>query len=101
MAPARKSRAGAAEPADGEISFEVALERLEAVVTGLEGGELELEKALEQFEEGVRLMRRCSDQLEQAERRIGELVDGPGGLAERAFALGADGEEADLDGGEA
>ena len=97
MAPARKTRAGAAKPADGEISFEVALERLESVVKNLEGGELELEKALEQFEEGVGLMRRCSDQLDQAERRIGELVEGPGGLGERAFELGAAGADAELD----
>jgi exodeoxyribonuclease VII small subunit len=97
MAPARKARAEAAEAADGEISFEVALERLEAVVKSLEGGELKLETALEQFEQGVRLMRRCGDQLDRAERRIGELVEEAGGLAERGFELGVEGVSVDAD----
>lgn len=97
MAPARKSRAEAADPADGEISFEAALENLEAVVKSLEGGDLKLETALEQFEQGVRLMRRCSDQLDRAERRIGELVEEAGGLAERAFDLGIEGAPLDAD----
>jgi exodeoxyribonuclease VII small subunit len=62
-----------AEPAD-ELSFEVALQRLETIVDHLEEGNLELEDALSTFEDGVKLTRRCAGQLEDAERRIDELV---------------------------
>lgn len=56
------------------LDFEGALARLEEIVEGLEGGELGLEAALTAFEEGVALSRRCSAQLDDAERRIEVLV---------------------------
>lgn len=62
-----------AEAPDG-ITFEEALQRLEAIVDRLEEGDLELEAALAAFEEGVNLTRRCAGQLEDAERRIEVLV---------------------------
>lgn len=57
-----------------ELSFEGALERLEAIVDRLEQGDLELEAALSAFEEGVALTKRCAGQLESAERRIEVLM---------------------------
>ena len=60
--------------ADEEQTFESALARLEAIVENLESGELGLEESLTAFEEGVTLSRRCSTQLEDAERRIEILV---------------------------
>jgi len=60
--------------ADQEQTFEGALARLEAIVENLESGELGLEESLAAFEEGVTLSRRCSTQLEDAERRIEILV---------------------------
>ena len=68
----------AASAAGSAPSFESALERLEAIVERLEGGELPLEDALRAFEEGVTLSRRCSAELEAAERRIEQLVGGDG-----------------------
>lgn len=59
---------------DEEPTFEEALERLEVIVNQLEGGDLELEAALAAFEKGVALTRRCAGQLEDAERRIEQLV---------------------------
>jgi len=56
-------------------SFEQALERLEAIVQRLEDGELGLDEALAQYEEGVGLLRRSYDLLGQAERRI-EVLGG-------------------------
>jgi exodeoxyribonuclease VII small subunit len=67
------SPAQQAAPEDAP-SFEVALERLEAIVERLEQGDLELEAALASFEEGVALARRCAAQLGDAERRIEVLM---------------------------
>jgi exodeoxyribonuclease VII small subunit len=66
-----------------ETSFEVALDRLETLVAGLEDGELSLEEALAGFEEGVRLSRRLADQLADAERRIERLTQEGGQLTTR------------------
>ena len=50
------------------------------MVERLESGDLPLEEALAAFEEGVRLSRRCSEQLEAAERRIEVLVKEDGSV---------------------
>ncbi len=62
-----------------ENDFEKALNRLSAIVSSLEKGDLPLEESLQLFEEGVKLSRYCSDRLEEAERRIDVLVKGKGG----------------------
>ena len=56
-----------------EPRFEEALERLEELVAALEDGELDLEDSLKSFEEGVKLVRLCSERLRTAEVRIQEL----------------------------
>ncbi len=56
-------------------SFEEALERLEEIVRRLEEGEIGLNEALARYEEGVKLLRRCYDLLENVERRI-EVLSG-------------------------
>ena len=56
-------------------SFEQALEQLEAIVHQLEEGEIGLNEALQQYEQGVKLLRQCHDLLHGAERRI-ELLSG-------------------------
>jgi exodeoxyribonuclease VII small subunit len=66
-------------------SFEASLERLEAIVDRLEGGELPLEAALEAFETGVALTRRCASELEATERRIEVLVAEGGNWVSRPF----------------
>ncbi|MCP4004441.1 MAG: exodeoxyribonuclease VII small subunit [bacterium] len=73
-----------------EPSFEEALERLESVVGRLEDGELDLEKSLSAFEEGVRLVKLCSGRLEAARVRIRQLEDGPEGPVESRLALSED-----------
>jgi exodeoxyribonuclease VII small subunit len=79
----RTSDAAAGAP---ELSFEDALERLEALVERLETGELSLEEALAAFEEGVRLSRRLGEQIGSAERRIEVLVREGGALVGRSLA---------------
>ncbi len=66
-----------------EFSFEEAMERLEKLVAELEGGDLPLEQSLRTFEEGVRLVRFCSDRLRTAELRVRELEESSEGIRER------------------
>ena len=61
-------------PTPTEGSFEAGLERLEAIVKQLEHGELELERALDLFEEGTSLNRDLGRKLEAAEGRIEILL---------------------------
>jgi exodeoxyribonuclease VII small subunit len=75
------------EPGAGEaLRFEAALERLEAIVDGLEGGDLSLEEALARFEEGVGLTRALGEQLAAAERRVEQLVREGAGLVAKPLA---------------
>ena len=66
-----------------EFSFEEAMGRLERLVAELEGGDLLLEQSLRTFEEGVRLVRFCSDRLRTAELRVRELEESSEGVRER------------------
>jgi len=54
--------------------FEEALSRLEEIVRKMEAGDLSLDESLKVFEEGIKLVRLCSKKLEEAERRIDQLV---------------------------
>jgi exodeoxyribonuclease VII small subunit len=77
----------AAGSEDRELPFERALERLEEIVDQLEQGDLELESALDVFEEGVQLTKRCASQLDSAERRIEVLMEEAGKTVARPFDL--------------
>jgi len=53
-----------------KLKFEDALAELERIVRELEDGEIGLEESLTRYETGVALLRRCYQQLQQAEQRI-------------------------------
>ncbi len=55
-------------------SFEQAMDRLTAIVSKLEQGDLPLEESLRLFEEGVRLSRMAQDRLDAAQQRIERLL---------------------------
>lgn len=57
-----------------EIKFEKAMERLEVIVEELEKGELDIDRSLEIFEEGIKMSRVCSKKLEEAEKKIEKLT---------------------------
>jgi exodeoxyribonuclease VII small subunit len=63
----------------GELRFREGIERLEAIVSGLEGDALELEEALERYEEGLALYRELCAVLARAEERIEALGGERGG----------------------
>ena len=62
-----------------EIKFEKAMSRLESIVEELERGDLNIEKSLEIFEEGIKMSRVCSNKLNEAEAKIEKLTKGKKG----------------------
>lgn len=61
-----------------EIKFEEALKKLEKIVSDLETGDMSLEESLSKYEEGIKLSKICSRQLEAAKSRV-ELLMKSGG----------------------
>ena len=57
-----------------EMPFETALKKLEDIVEGLENGDLSLEDALKQYEQGVRMADLCTKRLTEAEKRVEVLM---------------------------
>jgi len=55
------------------LSFEEAFERLEAAVTALQDGQMPLERALQLYEEGMKLAQHCNELLQKAELRVQQL----------------------------
>ncbi len=56
------------------MDFEKKLGRLEDIVGKMETGELPLEESLKLFEEGVKLSRDCTAQLNEAEQKVKVLL---------------------------
>lgn len=61
-------------------SFAQDLERLEAIVRRLESGELDLDAALQLFEEGVERLRAARKRLGDAEAKVKQATDRAGAL---------------------
>ena len=61
------------------LTFEEAEARLEEIVKALESGTLPLEESLTLYEEGVRLVRDCSRELNEAEQKVKVLQRMPDG----------------------
>jgi exodeoxyribonuclease VII small subunit len=56
------------------LGFEEALRRLDRTVARLEGGELDLDGALAEYEQGVHLLTRCRSMLDAAEKQVALLT---------------------------
>lgn len=57
-----------------EMTFEEALAELEQIVQELEQNNVELEKALDQYQRGIELSKYCRKQLENAEKMMTKVV---------------------------
>ena len=67
-------------------TFEKAMKKLEQIVQELESGDLPLEKAVNIFEEGVKLSKFCSNKLDETEKRVTILMqDAEGNVLEKPF----------------
>jgi exodeoxyribonuclease VII, small subunit len=57
-----------------EPSFDATLSELESIVQKMEQGDLPLEEALKQFEQGISLVRLAQQKLDQAEQKVQILL---------------------------
>lgn len=74
-----------------EVTFEEAMTRLEEIVRLMESGSAPLDRSLALFEEGVGLVKFCSEMLDCAEQKVKILQKGEDGtLTEEAFAVSSD-----------
>ena len=65
-----------------KVTFEQQIARLEEIVAALERGDVQLADSLALFEEGTRLVSRCSAMLDGAQQQIMKLRKGPDGQLE-------------------
>ncbi len=71
----KKSPSAALQPA----SYGEAVQQLEALIAGLESGQLPLEQLLGQYQRGTELLKFCRDSLQAVEDQV-KLLDQQGGL---------------------
>ena len=64
------------------MSFEKNLTRLEQIVSQLESEGLSLDDSLKLFEEGIELLRKAQEELNDTETRVKELVERADGVLE-------------------
>ena len=65
--------------------FEECLDRLEKIVDELEKGDVPLDRALELFDEGMKLSGSCRKELEEAEGKVEILLRRDGKLQPEPF----------------
>jgi len=70
------------------LTFEEAYAQLEAAVTALQDGQMPLERALQYYEEGMKLAHYCNELLQNAELRVQQLsVDNQGAIISQPLEL--------------
>ena len=57
-----------------DVTFNEGLAELESIIRSLEGGQLELEESLVQYERGVGLLRALQGKVAEAEQKITTLL---------------------------
>jgi exodeoxyribonuclease VII small subunit len=75
--------------------FEDSLQRLETIVGELEKGDVSLDRALELFDEGMKLSGSCRKELEEAEGKVEILLKRNGKLQPEVFEITAQPGDAD------
>jgi exodeoxyribonuclease VII small subunit len=73
-----QSAKGSSKPIE-ELNFEGALKELEAIVSRLEQGEVDLEDSIALYERGQALKAHCEKKLKAAETRLEKIVLGASG----------------------
>ena len=58
-----------------QIDFESSLKQLEGIVSKLENNDINLEDSVRSFEEGIKLVKDCQKQLNDAELKVQKLLE--------------------------
>ncbi|GAB1401242.1 exodeoxyribonuclease VII small subunit [Elusimicrobiota bacterium] len=66
-------------------NFETSLKRLEQIVNEMENAELDIDKSMKLFEEGVSLVKECSSKLNEAKKKIEILTEKDGTIQKTDF----------------
>jgi exodeoxyribonuclease VII small subunit len=61
-----------------ELSFEDAIKEIETIVQKLEQGDVPLEKAIEYFQEGIKLSQICKEKLTKVEKQMTSILNEQG-----------------------
>lgn len=59
-----------------ERTFEESMKRLEEIISELESGDVDLEKSLAYFTEGIEMVKNCKTEINKAEEKVKILIDG-------------------------
>ena len=57
-----------------ELTFEIAMKRLEEIVSSLESGTVSLDDSLKLFEEGIKLTKYCENELKNIENKASKIL---------------------------
>lgn len=76
MSKAPKSQSQESPPQSPPHSLEAALAELEKIVSGMEDGELPLERSLAAYKRGAELLKYCQAALQDAQQQVKVLEDG-------------------------
>ena len=66
-------------------TFETALKRLEVIVDEMENSQLDIDKAMKLFEEGISLVNQCSQKLDETKKKIEILVEKNGKIEKENY----------------
>ncbi|MDP8240731.1 MAG: exodeoxyribonuclease VII small subunit [Candidatus Hatepunaea meridiana] len=72
----------------GKLTFEEIYQRLEAISRELEDGSTPLEKSFVLFEEGQKLVKKCHQMLDNAEKRLKVITEGKEGFEVKEKSIG-------------
>lgn len=69
-----------------DLTFEAALKELEEIVSQLDTGSIDLDKAVEAYEKGAKLKQHCEKKLKEAQLRIEKIeVDKNGDISTKVM----------------
>jgi exodeoxyribonuclease VII small subunit len=80
-------------PENKSASFEASLARLQEIVAELEGDQVDLERSVQLYGEGRKLVEHCEKLLGVAEKALREAGNGAGPETESRATASASGEE--------
>ncbi len=66
-------------------TFETSLKRLETIVDEMENSQLDIDKAMNLFEEGISLVNQCSKKLDETKKKIEILVEKNGKMHKEEY----------------